>query len=852
MQIAAAAMAPDASWVVVVTWDGTVRTLGRGGTRNVVPRAVAIDPGQPVAVALSGERLRVLWAAGGRIRLHEEGARPRNDVFAAPARVRALALSPSGDTAMVACDDGTLRRLDPGTGQFGMTLASGAAAARALAVASDQGPVVAAFPDGSVRRYDLATGALDIAGIHPGVRLIAVTPDGGTVVAAGADDMLVRWRPPPGSPPDFRALGTAVTALAADGTGGRVLAGAADGKLWLHDLAGGAPIEFGVPSAAAPWTPPSDLRGIVDNDVRFTVYRPRSLSPGDWAPLLVFAHKTDLVERPGRAPVDPVRQVEQMARARFGDTPFREGGEDARAGVFRGARLRVAADLPGVLCNPGEAEFAWHEPVHQVEFRLLAGPELVGSVVRGAVRVWYGPLLLGEVSLAISVTAGASWAESPAVAESAPRYRKIFPSYSHDDRAVVDAFAEFARALGDEYLQDVLALRSGERWRPRLPELIEEADIFQLFWSRNSMRSSFCREEWEHALALRRPLFVRPLYWEDPMPEDPALGLPPVALRELEFVKVRPYLVPGGEAARRAEAPPALAGSGGDGFAPPPPAPAPAPLGPAGPPPLGPAGPAPPTPAPPAPQGSSEPFPLPERAPLGRRRALRAGRRRGLVAAIAASGVAAAYLIFAVVTLTGPFARHQPPSVTASSPHPTLSPGTTPAATSAGPTLAPGVAPLIQLLPRDVDDPATQCARMAPPFKWEMPGLVQAMTCTAPGLRHGQVYAFQMDSGASFETAWRNFSQWWGIASLTPGPDCPPPAGGAGTVGFHNEFFPPRPGQVLECETVGSGRGAQPAYAWAYPAQDAFIVAQGAPGSSFSALDNWWTGNSTPLSSPRS
>ena len=276
---------------------------------------------------------------------------------------------------------------------------------------------------------------------------------------------------------------------------------------------------------------------VVDNDVRFTVYRPQALAPGVWASLLVFAHKTDLVTEPGQPPVDPSKQVEAMARAHFGDAPVRSAGEDARSEVFRGARLRITVDLPGLRCNPGEAELDWWEPVHQVVFRLLAGPDLVGSVVRGAVRVWCGPLLLGEVSLAIGVTASASGPPAPSVAESAQRYRKIFPSYSHDDQAIVADFAKVVRALGDEYLQDVLALRSGERWQTRLPELIEEADVFQLFWSSNSMRSPYCQQEWEHALALGRPLFVRPVYWEDPMPQDPTLGLPPVALRELHFIK---------------------------------------------------------------------------------------------------------------------------------------------------------------------------------------------------------------------------------------------------------------------------------------------------------------------------
>ena len=452
---------------------------------------------------------------------------------------------------MLACDDGTLRSLSADTGEFGWTLATGALSARAVALASDSGPVVAAFPDGSVRRYDLVAGTSDIVGTGLPAHLVTITPDGNVVVAAGAGGVLLRWEPPLGALPDSRALGTAITAAAVDGTGDKVLVGTDNGRLWLHDLTGGPEVEFAAPaypssgvdaidsSGIAAIEPPlSPHRGIVDNDVRFTVYRPQVLSPGVWASLLVFAHKTTLVVEPGRAPVDPNEQVEAIARAHFGDTTVRPVGEDARSGLSRGAQLRIVPDLPGIRCNPGDAEFHWWEPVHDVMFRLLAGPDLVGSVVRGAVRFWCGPLLLGEVSLAISIAASGSAAESPLVTESAPRYRKIFPSYSHSDRAVVEGFADAARALGDQYLQDVLSLRAGERWETRLLELIEDADVFQLFWSSNSMRSPYCRGEWEYALALRRPSFVRPLYWEEPLPEDPVKGLPPVALRELHFVKV--------------------------------------------------------------------------------------------------------------------------------------------------------------------------------------------------------------------------------------------------------------------------------------------------------------------------
>ena len=347
--------------------------------------------------------------------------------------------------------------------------------------------------------------------------------------------------------------------MAVDGTGGTVLAARDDGTLWLHDMSSGSAVKFAgqyapPPSVGNVLPPTSAGDAVVDNDVRFAVYRPQALSPRVRASLLVFAHKTDLIEEPGQPPFDPGQQVEAIARAHFGNMPVRSSGVDSRIGVFRDARLRIMVDLPGVRCDPAAAEFDWREPIHQVVFMLQAGPHLVGSVARGAVRILCGPLIIGEVSLAIRVTASPP-PPAPPVAERAARYRKVFPSYSHADGAIVDAFTEVIRTFGDQYLRDVTALRAGERWRERLPVLIEEADVFQLFWSTNSMRSRYCREEWEHALSLGRPLFVRPFYWEDPRPADPANGLPPPALDTLEFVKLSLYAIWGGMPASRGAPP---------------------------------------------------------------------------------------------------------------------------------------------------------------------------------------------------------------------------------------------------------------------------------------------------------
>src|SRR6266567_3067685 len=120
------------------------------------------------------------------------------------------------------------------------------------------------------------------------------------------------------------------------------------------------------------------------------------------------------------------------------------------------------------------------------------------------------------------------------------------------------------------------------------------------------------------------------------------------------------------------------------------------------------------------------------------------GRTRGLIAAGTAVALIGGYLIAATFAHTFPFTKSRPVAarfpvhLTRPTPKPTQP--ATPAPT--GHTLAAGVAPLVQLLPGDIDDPATQCQNDPPPWPWDMPGRVAALNCTDPGLAKGKVYAY--------------------------------------------------------------------------------------------------------------
>ena len=277
----------------------------------------------------------------------------------------------------------------------------------------------------------------------------------------------------------------------------------------------------------------------LDENVQFTVFRPASVAAGRWYPLLAFAHLSD--RRPDASPADPdpVQEVRRQAEAMLAEdaASYSSLTQDSSHAVPQEGELTFAPVIAGVEFNPPRRTFLWQEDVHREEFRMRAAPSLEGQVARGRLTVFLGSIIIADVSLSVRV--GGEEASRP-VRASAGVYRKIFASYSHRDVAIVEACEHYARAFGDQYVRDMVHLRTGEVWDDRLRQMIEEADVFQLFWSRNSLRSRFVRQEWEHALSLRQkgPSFIRPVYWEEPLPADPEQDLPPEKLRRVHFQRL--------------------------------------------------------------------------------------------------------------------------------------------------------------------------------------------------------------------------------------------------------------------------------------------------------------------------
>ncbi len=231
--------------------------------------------------------------------------------------------------------------------------------------------------------------------------------------------------------------------------------------------------------------------------------RPPRLLAESWGTLLVLAHHGEpFVAEDGRT-VDQVAQVRARVAGllRRGTRQDDDRGLEPRAPSRGAARRRPRAARPrGVLPAAGRPRLDGRCRRGQV----LPARQLGRSGHRrceGWLRVFCGPVVIAESRLELPVHRdGPRRVRRPAPTP-IPRYRRIFPCFDRADAAVVEGVAAVAEALGDDYLDRVVAAQQDDAPSGWLLPLIDEADVFQLFWSSHSMVSPACREQWEHALA---------------------------------------------------------------------------------------------------------------------------------------------------------------------------------------------------------------------------------------------------------------------------------------------------------------------------------------------------------------
>ena len=259
--------------------------------------------------------------------------------------------------------------------------------------------------------------------------------------------------------------------------------------------------------------------------VAFTAAYPGSVLAGVWYSLVLYLHLARLQ--------DVVDALVDRRAGELGSTPVSVHAA-AFSQIRRGTTLRLTPMVDGLVFNPSSQEVAWIEDMQQSTFRVAAPVDSQAGPRGGVLEVHAGPLLVALVPLAVRIRTP-SEPEEPDTRTTQRPLQRVFASYAHVDEDVVRACAEAYKAFGIHVLIDKETLRSGERWEETLHRLIDESDQFQLFWSSSARGSQYVEDEWQHALRLqgaKGEQFIRPLYWELPLPD------PPSELGHLHFARL--------------------------------------------------------------------------------------------------------------------------------------------------------------------------------------------------------------------------------------------------------------------------------------------------------------------------
>jgi hypothetical protein len=198
--------------------------------------------------------------------------------------------------------------------------------------------------------------------------------------------------------------------------------------------------------------------------------------------------------------------------------------------IARGTLVSLEVEISGISLRTNAGTILWVGEISNTTFAAEIPANATLGPHAGSLSVFVNGLQIARLHFLIVV--GLSTSAEMTVAEKEDRYRRAFASYASADRNEVLARVQGIQKVApdlDVFL-DVLTLRSGEQWAPRLQQEITSSDVFYLFWSANAKGSEWVEKEWRYALESRGLEFI------DPVPlVSPELVPPPPELAAKHF-----------------------------------------------------------------------------------------------------------------------------------------------------------------------------------------------------------------------------------------------------------------------------------------------------------------------------
>jgi hypothetical protein len=233
-----------------------------------------------------------------------------------------------------------------------------------------------------------------------------------------------------------------------------------------------------LPAAAAPEYNPVDC----------TVFAPDRLERKQKALLQVFLH----------TPRD--RERAEASALKFDSGTRERGHQSLVLDAPIGTTFAFDAEIEDFDFPERVGTLLWTGKPQSVAFSFFVPGSCKWGQHIGLVRIWKDGTPVGRISFQIEVVRDSRGVLSRPLGQEARRYHTCFCSYSSLDRIEMLKRAQGLRATGLETFIDVMDLRPGDKWDPKIFAAIDKSDLFVLIWSTNAKNSKWVKRESRYAL----------------------------------------------------------------------------------------------------------------------------------------------------------------------------------------------------------------------------------------------------------------------------------------------------------------------------------------------------------------
>jgi hypothetical protein len=182
-------------------------------------------------------------------------------------------------------------------------------------------------------------------------------------------------------------------------------------------------------------------------------------------------------------------------------------GEETDCRWAVGARVTVRCTARGLNVLTPPQTFTWDGDCRTASFEVEvpadARPHRAVILMEAWVQVGQDEpdaVQVGRIRMSLEVADEADRDEPP-VHVDGETHRTAFASYASEDRVdVLERVSSIERSAGIKVFLDVVSLRMGDEWEPRLASEIARNDRFLLFWSEHAAGKKWVTWEWEQAV----------------------------------------------------------------------------------------------------------------------------------------------------------------------------------------------------------------------------------------------------------------------------------------------------------------------------------------------------------------